>query len=268
MPMVQAGDIQLEYFEQGSGKTCFVLVHGASSSAVIWDQVQHNLADGGFRSVAISLRGAGGSDRTDRDEDYSPKRYAEDLCLALTELNLPRFILVGHSLGVSDVLYLQRDYGSQFEIQALVLMAGGGGGGRPRPDAETAAAIKKRIDAATATEDPAARDRWEPLHAGLSKQVRDQLWQDIQNNPVERTRGQSTSGVDDMTEVLGNLAIPVLVVSGDDDRVVPLGATLPIYDKLPEGMRFMHVFHGVGHFPNGQIPDKLTDLFMRFSGTV
>lgn len=268
MPMVQAGDIQLEYFEHGTGENCFVLVHGASSSAVIWDQVQRNLADAGFRSVAVSLRGAGASGRPERDEDYTPKRYAEDLALALAELKLQRFVLVGHSLGVSDVLYLLRDYGSQFEIQALVLMAGGGGGGRPAPDAATIAEIRQRIDAASKQQDPAARARWEPLHVGLSEEVRDQLWQDIQNNPIERSRGQATSGVDDMTEVLNKLEVPTLVVSGDDDKVVPLGMTLPIYQKLPQDKRFMHIFHGAGHFPNAQIPHKLTDLLVHFTDTI
>ena len=65
--------------------------------------------------------------------------------------------------------------------------------------------------------------------------------------------------------LIGKLFVCTLV-SGDRDAVVPLGSTLPIYDKLPEDKRCMHIFHDVGHFPNGQIPAELTDLFVLFAG--
>ena len=44
MTLVGAGDVQLEYFESGSGEPTMVLVHGASSSARIWHAVQQELA--------------------------------------------------------------------------------------------------------------------------------------------------------------------------------------------------------------------------------
>ena len=65
MAFVQAGDKRLEYFEVGEGPrrpqdNTVVLIHGAGSSAVIWNKVQALMADAGFRTIAISLLGAGG----------------------------------------------------------------------------------------------------------------------------------------------------------------------------------------------------------------
>ena len=51
MALVQAGGVQLEYFDEGSGDNVAVLIHGAGSSARIWHTVQNELAGGGIRDV-------------------------------------------------------------------------------------------------------------------------------------------------------------------------------------------------------------------------
>ena len=109
MAMVSAGDVNLEYFEMGQGDPTVVLVHGATSSARIWHTVQELLAESGIRSLAFSMRGAGASDRASQRVDYRPDVYALDLAAALDELGVSRFVLVGHSLGVANVLYFMRD---------------------------------------------------------------------------------------------------------------------------------------------------------------
>lgn len=88
MALVQAGDVQLEYLDEGSGDNVAVLIHGAGLSARIWHTVQKELAEGGIRSLAIGTRGAGGSDHTENDEDYHPANYSRDLATAVTELGL------------------------------------------------------------------------------------------------------------------------------------------------------------------------------------
>ena len=73
MALVQAGDVQTEYFGKGSGDVVAVLLHGAGSSARIWHSVQRELAEGGIRSLAIGTRGAGGSDHTDKETTTTPR---------------------------------------------------------------------------------------------------------------------------------------------------------------------------------------------------
>ena len=61
---VQAGDVKLQYFEHGEGPELLVLVHGYRSSGRIWQLMQEAMDPTRFRTLAISNRGAGDSDRT------------------------------------------------------------------------------------------------------------------------------------------------------------------------------------------------------------
>ena len=61
---VQADTVKLQYFEHGTGPERLVLVHGYRSSGRIWRLVQEALDPTRFRSLALSNRGAGDSERT------------------------------------------------------------------------------------------------------------------------------------------------------------------------------------------------------------
>ena len=264
MATIQVQGKQLEYFEAGLGDNVVVLIHGAGSSALIWDTVQSQMAAEGYHVYAISLPGAGQSHRPIEPAAYQPASYARDIKGALHALEIKRFAIVGHSLGVSNVLYLAADYCEGFDIRAMILMAGGGGGQRQAPSVEEADAIRKNWP----HPDPAGEDErrrvWEKLHMGLSEDVRDQLWRDINNNPFERAFGQRISPRKDMRAFLNNTDIPTLIVSGDSDSVVPLKLTLQMYPELPREKRHLHVFHGIDHYPNAEVPDEISRVYMEF----
>ena len=258
MTNIQAGSVRLEYFDVGEGERVVVLVHGASSSGRIWHTVQQELAAAGMRSIAISLRGAGGSERSDREEDYQPSSYAVDLARAVEALALPPFVLFGHSLGTIVAAYYVRDHGDR--VRALIQMAGppiitevpdapprAAGGGTPR---------------AADSRQPAT-ERWREQHQGLPDDVREALRRDIENNPEARMRGQRPpwTGIDG---VAGKLEIPTLVVCGDADDVIQPRFPLAYYLALPEAVRHLHVFHGLGHFPNAQAPKELANVVVGF----
>ena len=52
---VQAGQVRLEYFEQGHGLDTLVLVHGYSSSAAIWRYTLEYLAEDRFRVIVLKM---------------------------------------------------------------------------------------------------------------------------------------------------------------------------------------------------------------------
>ena len=93
--------------------------------------------------------------------------------------------------------------------------------------------------------------------------MREALRRDIDNNPPERPRGQRPpwEGIDDVAE---KLSVPTLVVGGDADDIVHPQYPLQYYLSLPEEIRHLHVFHGVGHYLNAQAPEKLAGVFVRF----
>lgn len=224
MSQVQAGEFSLEYFDVGQSDRVMMLVHGASSSGRIWHSVQAELAKHGIRSVALSLLGAGASDRSEREEDYHPESYAKQLADTVDALGLGTFTLVGHSLGTLVAAYYVRDYADRLE--ALVQMAG------PPVISE----LPKPGSAKIRVRDPESTDvqaRWEGQHQGLPKDVREALRRDIDSNPPERRRGQRPpwKGIDDLT---ANLSVPTLVIGGDADDIVHLQYPLQYYLSLPE----------------------------------
>lgn len=258
MAFVQAGDVRLEYFEAGSGDRAVVLLHGAASSARIWVAVQRLLAEAGVRSVAISLRGAGASDRGERLEDYAPASYARDLAAAVDRLGLDRFVLVGHSLGTLVTRYYLRDHAQR--VRAAVLIAGPDPGTGPRTPEQMAARNSP------ASQRPAGgrpAPAWVTHHVGLSEAEREALWADLVANPPERALGQAPPwpGLEGLAE---RLALPVMVVLGDADEVVAPSTPLRGYLELPVERRYLHVFHGVGHYPPATVPDRLAGVLLRF----
>ncbi len=254
MSNVQAGPFSLEHFDAGEGDRVMVLVHGATSSGRIWHSVQSELAKQGVRSVALSLLGAGGSDRSEHEEDYHPESYAKQLADAVDALELAKFTLVGHSLGTIVAAYYARDHADR--LAGLVQMAG------PPIISELPKPGSAKIRVRNPNS-PEVQARWEEQHLGLPQDVREALRRDIDNNPPERPRGQRPpwKGIDDVAE---KLRMPTLVIGGDADDIVHPQYPLQYYLSLPEEIRHLHVFHGVGHYLNAQAPERLAGVFVRF----
>ncbi len=257
MPLVRAGDVDLEYFEAGEGDRAAVLVHGASSSSRIWDTVQQRMAEAGIHTYAISTLGAGASSAPEDLGRYAPASYARDLAAALDALGLRRFTLVGHSLGTLVSRYYVRDHAER--VQALALMAGPD----PARQALSAEERARRATRAGAAAPEAPADSWLEQHQGLSEETRAALWRDIRANPPQRTEGQASpwSGLEGEA---ARIPVHTLVILGDADDVVPPETAVRGYLELDPTRRHLHVFHGVGHFPNAQVPDPLARVLARF----
>ena len=56
--------------------------------------------------------------------------------------------------------------------------------------------------------------------------------------------------------------VPVLLVGGNRDRVIPLAHTLAAHDRLPDSR--LEVFDGAGHFPHAEQPDRFVGLLRDF----
>ena len=65
---------------------------------------------------------------------------------------------------------------------------------------------------------------------------------------------------------LGEIKAPTLVVGGDLDTTVGVDNILADYLALPEENRSLHIYHGIGHSPNVEVPESLAGLLGRFVG--
>jgi len=253
---VQAGAVRLQYFEDGDGQEVVVLVHGYTSSGRVWRLTQEALAGLGIRSLAISNRGAGDSDRTSSEDDYSVRSFARDLYEAVQALGLRNFILCGHSMGGLTVTQFSLDHPEL--VKALVLLDSASHDGRALPRGWEEE-MRNRIEQTGAPRESAERP------APVLDDFRAALQADIDRNPIERLIGSRRS----LSEIrlrsrLTELKMPVLVVGGDQDVTVGVDNILTDFLALPPANRFLHFFHGTGHSPNVAVAAEFARLVGSF----
>ena len=253
---LQANEVRLQYFEHGEGPEVLVLVHGYQSSGRVWQLMQEALDPARFRTLAISNRGAGDSDRTPLESDYSVESFARDLHAAVQALGLAEFTLVGHSMGGATVTQFALDHPEC--LKALVLLDPAPLGGRDLP-ANWEAQLREDFAAGR------RRDNMAMDTPGIPEAFRQALAADVARNPIERALGGRRSmAALRLRQRLGDLSMPVLLVGGDDDTTVGVHQMLAEYLALPEDRRFLHIFHGIGHSPNVQVAPRLAGLLTRF----
>ena len=114
MPYVTVGEensgtIKLHYEDYGSGPPV-VLIHGYPLSGRAWDKQVPVLLDAGQRVITYDRRGFGNSSQPSTGYDYDT--FAADLKILLDELELTGATLVGHSMGTGEVTRYIASYGS------------------------------------------------------------------------------------------------------------------------------------------------------------
>ncbi|MFE3168905.1 alpha/beta fold hydrolase [Streptomyces sp. NPDC059224] len=123
MPFVAVGEensrpIELYYEDHGSG-TPVVLIHGYPLDGRSWEKQEAALLAAGHRVIAYDRRGFGKSSQPGFGYDYDT--FARDLDVLLTELDLRDVALVGFSMGTGEVTRYLGTYGSTRVTKAVLL---------------------------------------------------------------------------------------------------------------------------------------------------
>jgi len=260
---VQAGQVQLEYFEQGHGLDTLVLVHGYASSAAIWRYTLQYLSEDQFRVIVLNNRGAGQSDRASSDgpfneDDYSVETFAEDLFNVAGALNLDGFTLVGHSMGGATVAQFALEH--QDRLKGLVLMNPAPLNGRSLKDG-----WEEEMRATLASSGPPEGDMgFQAPH--VTEDFKEAVLADISRNPVERfIGGRRSMEALKLRDRLNEIKVPTLVMGGDQDTTVGIDNILAEYQALSEDVRHLHIYHGTGHSPNVQVARWVANITGAFS---
>ena len=118
MPYFQATDgTTLHYRDHGDGPPIVLLASQGLSSSM-WQHLIVRLADRGFRCVALDRRGHGRSD--DPGKGYDFDTFADDISQLLTQLDLRKVTLVGHSVGGAEAARCITRHGTD-RVTRLVL---------------------------------------------------------------------------------------------------------------------------------------------------
>jgi branched-chain amino acid transport system permease protein len=265
MPVVRLSEVNLEYFESGHGPQTIVLVHGFQSSASIWAGVQKRLPADRWRTIAINNRGAGASDAPPEERDFTVQKFAADVAELTTRLGIERFHLVGHSMGGATVAQFAVDHPSR--VSKLVLLDPASPNGAPMSDAEIDALLDQRMaDRRARIEQGDVTHGLDGRGDGGEPQAYAQMLRDVAAAPERRLRGSMRSMLQlRLGEKVGALPMPVLLIAGDQDAVIPLDNMLASWAMYPRGTG-LQVWHGVGHCPNLQCPVELATLLDTFLG--
>lgn len=124
MPFITVGaensaPIDLHYVDHGAGQPV-VLIHGFPLSAAAWEKQVPALVAAGYRTVAYDRRGFGASSQPAEGYDYDT--FAADLDTIMNQLDLRDAVLVGHSMGTGEVTRYLSTYGSA-RVSAAVLIS-------------------------------------------------------------------------------------------------------------------------------------------------
>jgi pimeloyl-ACP methyl ester carboxylesterase len=217
----QIGPYRIHYLIGGDGPT-LLLLHGHPSRALEWGPLLHDLSQQ-HRVVAIDFLGYGESDAP--DVDYSISRQSEVVVGLLDVLGLKQTDVLGFSMGGWVALKLAVDHPDR--VSRLVIVDSGG----------LTFLTALTADSFVPQTLPQFREM-ESLHS--DRQLPEFVARDLLRSAHERSwvyRRMGTSLLsfrDALDGRLSNVKIPVLVIWGKEDRLIPYEVALRFQRELPQ----------------------------------
>ena len=252
-PFVEMKDgTQIYYKDWGTGQP-IVFSHGWPLTADAWDPQMEFFASRGFRCIAHDRRGHGRSSQPWNGNEMDT--YADDLATLVAALDLRNAIHVGHSTGGGEVARYLGRHGTTRVAKAvligavppLMLKTAANPGGLP---IEVFDEIRAGV---LADRSQYFKDLTTPFYganrpgAQVSQGVRDSFWmQGMQAGFKPALDCIKAFSETDFTEDLKKIDVPTLIMHGDDDQIVPIGASATLSAKLVKGAA-LKVYPGFSH---------------------
>jgi 3-oxoadipate enol-lactonase len=238
METINVNGVRLAYERRGTGSP-LVLLHGYPLDHHLWDEVAPLLTDT-FELILPDLRGFGESSTV--DSFYTMEDIASDIAALLDHLEIEKTAMVGHSMGGYVALaflrlYPERLTGLGWVSTQVLADAPDRRDGRYKSAAEVA---DKGIASVVETMTP--------------KFTSDARLQEFARESMERQQPAGYIGALkamaerlDSTPLLSSINIPVVIVHGDADLLIPLDRAREVKAALPNA--HLVEIHGAGHMP-------------------
>jgi pimeloyl-ACP methyl ester carboxylesterase len=233
-----SGSINLYYEDHGSGQPV-VLIHGYPLSGRAWDKQLPVLLEKGYRVITYDRRGFGNSSQPAFGYDYDT--FANDLNGLMETLDLRDATLVGHSMGTGEVTRYVSSFGASrvsrgvliSPIPPFLLQTS------DNPEGVPGSLFEGFVTAAKA-DTPAWMKSFLDTFYNIDKfrgtLVSDQAYQASWNVAASASALAAVACIPtwetDFRADLPKLDVPILVIQGDDDRVLP-------YPKTGDRLRSM-----------------------------
>ena len=274
MPFVKVGtensaDIEICYEDHGAGQPV-VLIHGYPLSGRAWDKQVPVMLAAGYRVITYDRRGFGRSSQPASGYDYDT--FAADLDTLLEHLDLRDAVLVGHSMGTGEVTRYLGSYGSGrvakgvlvSPIPPYLLQA------RDNPDGVPQGLFDGFAQAARADAPAWMKgflDSFYNIDTLRGTLVSDQAYQASWNLAVTASAAAAVACIGtwatDFRDDLPKIDVPMLVIHGDADQVLPLDKTAR---RLPGLIKDVHlvVLEGGPHAIPWTHADQVNAALLKF----
>jgi 3-oxoadipate enol-lactonase len=243
--------IEIAYTDEGRGPTV-VLLHGFPFDRSMWRGQVEGFSER-FRVIAPDLRGHGGTTFT--REPATMEEMADDVAALLDELNVPRAVVCGLSMGGYVALAFQRAHPER--VRALVLAD-------TRPQSDTEEARRTREENARRALEEGMAPIVEAMLPKLLAQRTGERAPEIVVRLREMMLGVEPEGAAsalrgmalrrDQTDTLSKIDVPTLIVVGEEDVITP-PSDAEAMRALIEGSRLV-VIEGAGHVSNVERPEE------------
>jgi non-heme chloroperoxidase len=270
MPTITTKDgTEIYYKDWGKGQP-IVFSHGWPLSADAWEDQMIFLAARGYRCIAHDRRGHGRSGQTWDGNDMDT--YADDLAELVEALDLKNAIHVGHSTGGGEVARYIGRHGTKRVSQAvlisaippLMLKTPANPGGLPIE------AFDQLRAAVLADRSQFFKDLSAPFYganrpnAKVSQGLRDSFWlQGMLAGHRAVFDCIKAFSETDLTEDLKKFDVPTLILHGDDDQIVPIGASALLSSKLVKNAT-LKIYQGAPHGMPSTLKDRVNAELFNF----
>jgi non-heme chloroperoxidase len=250
-----SGSINLYYEDHGTGQPV-VLIHGFPLSGAAWEKQVPGLMSAGYRTITYDRRGFGRSSQPGMGYDYNT--FATDLNMLMNELDLRDAILVGHSMGTGEVSRYISMFGSDRVSQAVLISP------IPpfllktsdNPDGVDKSVFDGFMNAIMA-------DRY-AFHTSFlnsfynyektkGKLVSEEAYRASWNLAVSAspigTLACVKTWTEDFRDDVSRIDVPVLIIQGDADQVLPFPKTGQRLQQMLPGSKMMTVKDGPHSIP-------------------
>ena len=261
---------EIFYNDWGTGQP-IVFSHGWPLSADAFEDQMFFLAQHGFRCIAHDRRGHGRSSQPWNGNDMDT--YADDLAALVAHLDLSKAIHVGHSTGGGEVARYIGRHGTKRVAKAVLI------GAVPpvmiKKDSNPGGTPLEAFDGIRANVLADRSQFWKDLSmafygynrsgAKISEGVRESFWLQgmMAGMPASYFCVKAFSETD-MTEDLKKFDVPTLIIHGDDDQIVPIGASAMLSSKMIKGAE-LKVYKGAPHGLCTTMKDRVNGDLVAFA---
>jgi non-heme chloroperoxidase len=276
MPRIAVGTendhpIEIHYEDHGTGDPV-VLIHGYPLDGNSWERQERELLTTGHRVISYDRRGFGRSSQPTVGYDYDT--FAADLKTLLEQLDLTDVVLVGFSMGTGEVTRYLGTYGSDRVRKAALL-------GTVPPfllkTDDNPEGVDKKVFEGIKT--AIVKDRYAYFKDFLDnfynvdklapERITEQAWQASFNVAAGSSPYATFACVDtwltDFRPDLPKIDVPVVVIHGTDDRILPFEATAARLPELLDDVTLVPV-EGGPHNIAWTHPDEVNEPLLEFIG--